>query len=88
MDRKEYLERMRRAAVIMRRPYAGAEELNGATVYFRGMTLYPVAYQLSYEADGETVRHTAVMQSRDQNHLYYGRLSGVEAPPPDPAAPA
>lgn len=80
---------MRRAAVIMRRPYAGAEELDGATVRFRGMTLYPVAYQLSYEADGETVIHTALLRDMSQRHLYYARLADVEeAPPPDPDAPA
>lgn len=83
MERKEYLERMKRAAVLTARNYASdEEEFSAVTVRFRGMTLFPVSYQLSYESDGETVRHTAVMRGMDLRNVYYARLAEVEAPTP------
>lgn len=89
MECKEYLARMRRAAVLTARNASDEEEFSAATVRFRGMTLFPVSYQLSYESDGETVRHTAVMRGIDLRNVYYARLAEVEAPPPlDPDAPA
>lgn len=93
MERKAYIERLRLAAPLEARDYASGDELQAALVAWRGMTLYPVAYQLAYEPDGATVRHTAVLQELgSRKAVYYARLSEVAEPeppePPEPYAPA
>lgn len=92
MERKAYIERLRLAAPLEARNYAGGDELQAALVAWRGMTLYPVAYQLAYEPDGVTARHTAVLKELRRKTVYYARLSEVAEPeppePPEPYAPA
>lgn len=92
MERNEYLTRLRLAAPLRDRPYASGAELQAALVAWRNMTLFPVAYQLAYEPDGETVRHTAVLQEPRRKTIYYARLLEVAEPEPSephvPSAPA
>ena len=89
MECKAYIERLRLAAQVRERPYASGAELQGATVQWRGMALFPVAYQLAYERDGATVRHTAVLQEPRRKTVYYARLSEVAEPePPEPHVPS
>lgn len=89
MERKAYIERLRLAAPLQARNYAGGDELQAALVAWRGMTLWPVAYQLAYERDGVTVRHTAILKELRRKTVYYARLSEVAEPePPEPYAPS
>lgn len=82
MERKEYLERCRRAAMLRNRDYFSGAEIMSSSVQWSGRPYTPVAYQLAYEPDGVTVRHTAVLEGivRGRRQVYYVRLSEVEAP--------
>lgn len=90
MERNDYLTRLRLAAPLLGgKGYASGAELQAALVAWRGMALYPVAYQLAYEPDGATVRHMAVLQEPRRKTIYYARLSEVAEPaPPEPYAPS
>lgn len=89
MERNAYLTRLRLAAPLLGgKDYASGGELQAALVAWRGMELFPVAYQLAYEPDGETVRHTAVLQEPRRKTIYYARLSEVAEPEPlEPSEP-
>lgn len=89
MKRDEYLTRLRLAAPLLGgKGYASGAELQAALVAWRGMELFPVAYQLAYEPDGATV-HTAVLKDARRGTVYYARLSEVAEPaPPEPYAPS
>lgn len=89
MKRDAYITRLRLAAPLLGgKGYASGAELQAALVAWRGMTLCPVAYQLAYEPDGVTVRHTAVLKELRRKTVYYTRLSEVAEPePPEPYAP-
>lgn len=90
MKRDAYITRLRLAAPLLGgKGYASGGELQAALVAWRGMELFPVAYQLAYESDGATVRHTAVLQEPRRKTIYYARLSEVAEPaPPEPYAPS
>lgn len=82
MERKEYLERCRRAAMLRSRDYYSGTEIMSSSVQWNGRPYMPVAYQLAYEPDGVTVCHIAVLEGivRGQRQVYYVWLSEVEAP--------
>ena len=82
MERKEYLERCRRAAMLRSRDYYSGTEIMSSSVQWDGRSYTPVAYQLAYESDGVTIRHTAVLEgmARGRRQVYYVRLSDVTAP--------
>lgn len=89
MKRDAYITRLRLAAPLLGKNHASGGELQAALMAWRGMELFPVAYQLAYKPDGATVLHTAVLQEPRRKTIYYARLSEVAEPaPPEPYAPS
>ncbi len=66
MERKEYLQRCQK--------YAVGQDIR---VVFKDIDYYPIAYELSFESNGEA-KHRAVLKDTKTSSLIYCRLDDIK----------
>lgn len=79
MERKAYIEMMRRCAVLPRGLFGTAREVpDELRVVWRGIEYYPQAYTLEYSQDG-TLMHTCRLHDLTANAVVGAPLQDVQA---------
>lgn len=77
VDRKLYLELCQRVSVLKNGVCGIKENVpNELTVVYNGIRYYPVAYELSFDDNGNA-RHTAILHDLNANSIMNANLEKV-----------